>query len=382
LSSQDKWWTAWETFMFDTKLDIKDPTSGTIAPTIPYQMLQKISKSKYPTISEVEEADSLPLQTLCGAIFDAILVYMMNALSADDNNNSNGGWQSLKRTMVENLNRKKVPHTLDILQNAIYLQSDIITLQEVSNAFVTMARNTPALHERFHIVTGADADPVRDQNSVIFLNKQYFYVAHVEEITATVKSHLPSDVKTGNGDILCLAVTSADGKEKFVICSFHGDTDGLQTIPVTDAVAATVGGANSPYRDHHLIFGLDANTYETVDKPGKKQPVMEYAQHFATLGLTSCWGEPYRNPSNYTTYNARTYLQTQLNKACKSTEKRTKGDVNPKDFILFRKTDNFVIRETWKDNTGRKSYTEDMAFPTLDFPSDHGLLATVLELKE
>jgi hypothetical protein len=93
--------------------------------------------------------------------------------------------------------------------------------------------------------------------------------------------------------------------------------------------------------------------------------------------LTSAWGDV-PNPKNYTTYNARTYLQPQLNKACKSNEKRSNGDVNPKDFILFAKRD-FKVIQTWKDNTGKKLYIEDMAFPTLDFPSDHGILHTVIE---
>ena len=74
------------------------------------------------------------------------------------------------------------------------------------------------------------------------------------------------------------------------------------------------------------------------------------------------------------------YLQPQLNKACKSTDKRRNGDVNPKDFILFNKG-SFSVAKTWKDNTGKKKYIEDMAFPTLDFPSDHGILATILEPK-
>jgi hypothetical protein len=81
-----------------------------------------------------------------------------------------------------------------------------------------------------------------------------------------------------------------------------------------------------------------------------------------------------------TTYNARTYLQPQLNKACKKTEKREKGDVNPKDFILFQKS-SFKVVKTWKDNTGKGTYIEDMAFPTLDFPSDHGILSTIIEPK-
>jgi hypothetical protein len=40
-------------------------------------------------------------------------------------------------------------------------------------------------------------------------------------------------------------------------------------------------------------------------------------------------------------------LQPQLNKACKSTEKRECGDVNPKDFIIFAK-DAFSVEKMWK----------------------------------
>ena len=31
------------------------------------------------------------------------------------------------------------------------------------------------------------------------------------------------------------------------------------------------------------------------------------------------------------------------------------------------------------DNTGERSYVEGMVFPTLAFPSDHGVLATTLK---
>jgi hypothetical protein len=55
----------------------------------------------------------------------------------------------------------------------------------------------------------------------------------------------------------------------------------------------------------------------------------------------------------------RTYLQPQLNKACKQSEKRLNGDVNPKDFILFPK-DTFRVVSTWKDNTGNKQYESNI----------------------
>jgi hypothetical protein len=207
------------------------------------------------------------------------------------------------------------------------------------------------------------------------LNRDTFPEGSGVEITSLVEKSFPEgvDVPVANGDILAITAKSKFDVP-FVIASFHGDTNGLATKPVVDAVMKAMGSDNKLV-SHRLIFGMDANTYENA-KPGKQQDVMEFGRHYVSHGLTSCWGDV-PNPKNYTTFNARTYLQPQLNKACKSDEKRKKGDVNPKDFILFPKRD-FAVVQTWKDNTGQKKYTEDVAFPTLEFPSDHGILATVI----
>jgi hypothetical protein len=369
LSTQDKWWNAWEKFMFDDHVKIKDKT-GQAVDKIPYQLLQSIQKSKYPEITEQEEIDSLPLQTMCGAIFDAILVHMMNTVSKPD------VWQKLKAVMVDALNKKKIPHTLGILENK-YAVSDIITLQEVSSSMVDEARGG-SLGKTFHILTPKNLDPVRDQNSVILLNKKTFPNGKGIELTDIVINQFPKDSKVpiANGDIMVITTVNAVG-DPFVVASFHGDTNGLATKPVVDAVVKAMKSDPSLSK-HSLVFGLDANTYEHAT-PKKQQDVLDFADSYVSLGLTSCWGDR-PNPSNYTTYNARTFLQPQLNKACKQSEKRSKGDVNPKDFILFPKSD-FNVVKTWKDNTGELKYIEDMAFPTLNFPSDHGILATVIEAK-
>lgn len=330
-------------------------------------MLQPIKKSKYPDITEEEEKVSLPLQTMCGAIFDAILVHMMNTVSSPDT------WQALKKTMVENLTTKKVPHTLDILEQ-VYVSSDIITLQEVSSSFIDQARNR-ALGQHFWIVAPAKLDAVRDQNSVIFLSKATFPAGPSSEITAFVESSFEEGVKVpiADGDILAITASDRDGIP-FVIASFHGDTNGLATKPVLSAIVKAME-TDPTLVTHKLIFGLDANTYEKA-KPKKQQDVMEWGEHYVSYGLTSCWGDV-PDAKNYTTFNSRTYLQPQLNKACKKSDKRANGDVNPKDFILFGKAD-FKVAKTWKDNTGEKTYIEDMAFPTLKFPSDHGILSTII----
>jgi len=368
LNNQDMWWKAWEKFMFDDKLKMKDK-DGKVSEQAPWEMLQPIKKAKYPAISEEEEADSLPLQTLCGAIFDGILVSMMNTVTKPD------VWQPLKRTIVENLNKKKIPHTLEILEKQ-YIDASIMTLQEVSSALIDEARKGK-LGRNFHIISPKNLDVVRDQNSVILLCKKTFPKGMTEEVSDVVESMFPQGVKVpvANGDILAITAKNARGDD-FVVASFHGDTNGLATIPVLDAIVAAMKNSDKIPDSARLIFGLDANTYEKGVE-GKTQDVMLWGAHYMEHGLTSCWGD-LPDKTNYTTYNARTYLQPQLNKACKRTEKREKGDVNPKDFILFQKKE-FNVIQTWKDNTGEKKYVEDMAFPTLQFPSDHGILSTIVE---
>jgi len=368
LGSGEKWWKEWEKFMFDTKLAIKQK-DGSVKQVLPAEMLKPISRTKYPAVTEQEEADCMPLQTMCGAIFDAILVHVMNTVSDASE------WQPLKKTMVENLNKKKVPHTLQILEKK-YSDSDIITLQEVAAAFVAEARKGP-LANSFHILSSSNMDMTRDQNSIIMLNKKTFSADAVVEISPQIEAQFAEKTPVAKGDLFAIKTVSNDGVP-LVVASFHGDTNGLATKPVLDAVIKAMG-SDKDLVSHKLVFGLDANTYEH-GKVGVKQDVMEWGRHYASYGLTSCWGDK-PNPSNYTTFNARTYLQPQLNKACKKSEMRAKGDINPKDFILFPKED-FRVLKTWKDNTGEQKYIEDMAFPTLQFPSDHGLLATILEPKD
>ena len=119
---------------------------------------------------------------------------------------------------------------------------------------------------------------------------------------------------------------------------------------------------------------MDANTYDNPEKD--QQGMVEFADFYRSKELNSCYG-PTPNPKNFTTFHARTHLQPQLNKAVRPEEKDTKGDKNPKDFIIFFASD-FSVVSTKKDNTGEIKYIENMVFPTLSFPSDHGVTSTVL----
>ena len=258
----------------------------------------------------------------------------------------------------------------------VIVYSDIVMLQEVSGAFVDETKARSKLDETFWIVAPEDMDAVRDQNSVIFLNRKTFPDGYAAEITSLVEGSFPEGVKVpiAKGDILAITARDRDGID-YVIASFHGDTNGLATKPVLDAILDATSSEPS-LAEHKLLFGLDANTYERA-KPRKQQCVLDFGRHYVSRGLTSCWGDV-PDPWNYTTFNSRMYLQPQLNKACKKSDKRSNGDVNPKDFILFGR-DDFVVERTWKDNTGEGAYLEDTAFPTMKFPSDHGILATVIK---
>jgi hypothetical protein len=155
--------------------------------------------------------------------------------------------------------------------------------------------------------------------------------------------------------------------------------------------------ATSSQPDCKLLFGMDANTYARPEED--QQGVTEFAKFYTDKKLNSCYG-PTPNPQNFTTFHARTHLQPQLNKVnclCDSQlfriiivvyflfsqavsleEKDVKGDKNPKDFILFFGAD-FEVLSTRKDNTGKLKYVENMVFPTLTFPSDHGITSTILK---
>lgn len=380
LSSMDKWWSAWKNMMFETKFKMEK--NGISSSVNPISMISKIKKSKYPSISEAEELISIPLQTLCCAIFDAIMVYMMNSLEGDS-------WQPLRSNMCNKLNLHKVDRTINILMNS-YSDQDVIFLQEVAGNFDSSLREKTV--DRFYdIYFPKELDGDRDQNSFILLRKNRYI--DVKEVTSEVLAELASsNAPIMKGDLLALLATDRVDNTKYIFGSFHGDTNGLATIPIVEAMYLY---ASTKQTDRKLLFGLDANTYCLPESD--QQGVVDFAKYYVSKNLNSCYGkEP--NPYNFTTFHARTYLQTQLNKvrkllcmflfisnssflqAVKLEEKDTKGDKNPKDFILFFDSD-FEVISTKKDNTGLKKYIENMVFPTLSFPSDHGITSSVIVTK-
>jgi len=364
MSSMGSWWGLWKDFMFRTEVCViqKGATKTTRIP----QMLEPIKQSKYPAITPEEEAMSLPLQTVCCAIFDAIMVNMLNMLAP-------GVWGPLKDELCDKLAKNKQARTIAILEES-YSGAGLVFLQEVAASFVQEAARASKLSSCFTVASPANLDGKRDQNSMVLLNRLLFEPSY-EEVTDKITSTLAAGTAQ-DGDIFAATVRSLSGEE-FLVVSFHGDTNGLMTIPVVKAAHAL---HQKSYAGHRIIFGLDANAH-TTDNAGKQLSAADFVAFYSELGLKSGFGD---DPAQAgpTTYAARTYLQPQLNKACKSSEVGKKGDIHPKDFILFSTSlHEAVAGMSAKDNTGKRNFVKDAMMPTIDFPSDHALINCVLKDK-
>jgi hypothetical protein len=365
MDSVGEWWAQWKDFHFQRKVLVKEK-KGKSEPKPVWSMLTGIKKEKYPAITEAEEAVSIPLQLLCGAIFDAILVHMLNTVSP-------GTWFPLKQSICESLVLRKTELQLGLLQTQ-YVGMDVIFLQEVAAMFVDKCEAQPAIASVFHMMTPEQMDGKRDQNSVLLLNKQRWDVAEAVEVTDAIVGQLDGSSKksVAPGDLFALKCKEAISGDMYLLVSFHGDTNGQSSIPVLQAVHSI---ANS--ESLRLIVGIDANTYQ----PGSKKmlPVQEFAAFCDEAGMSICWGSTPEElaAAGCTTYNARTYLQPQLNKAVGRAEVAGSTHRHLKDYLLcYRSQGSFS--NTLKDNTGNGPghYEEDLVFPTLSFPSDHGTVST------
>eukprot|EP00747_Dinoflagellata_sp_TGD_P045275 gnl/TRDRNA2_/TRDRNA2_143736_c0_seq4.p1 gnl/TRDRNA2_/TRDRNA2_143736_c0~~gnl/TRDRNA2_/TRDRNA2_143736_c0_seq4.p1 ORF type:complete len:545 (-),score=132.75 gnl/TRDRNA2_/TRDRNA2_143736_c0_seq4:134-1540(-) len=348
LSTTDIWWKQWKHFMFIKPLTVVN--SGTDEQR-PVEMLQPIRHSKYPEVTEDEERISIPLQIVCQAIFDCIIVHLMNLLSP------NGTWQVVKKNLSDALYRRKQQRTLEILSSRY--ASHILVLP-------------------------AKLDGQADQNSMILLKKDTFISASIKEVTPTIVELMEKSMKLADGDLIVIEVEGARDHKKYLIASFHGDTSGLLTMPVVNAVHEA---ANEAFKDYLVILGLDTNVYEQPKEGTNRKLFQSFVQEYNGMGFTSCFGDSPEVRWCRTTCSARTFLQPQLNKAIRAADKVEKSDMNPKDILLFYKNQLELVpqsdakkgfRNPLKDNTGDMEYRENSIFPTMTFPSDHGIVAAVL----
>ena len=176
----------------------------------------------------------------------------------------------------------------------------------------------------------------RNQNSIILLNSDIFNLETVKHHTDKVLEYFKVDeIPCENGDLIVIEVKD-NSDTTYILASYHGDTEGINTVPILDAVDNFL----KDYPNTKFIMGLDANSSSN----GKGLDVIDFGRYLNDKSFMNCWSE--LDPLN-NTHNARTYLQPQLNKAVGIDDKKTK---ELKDYIIFR---NVNSENTRKDNTGR-----------------------------
>jgi hypothetical protein len=324
-----RWWPHWLAFMFDTPIRVR----GTAYPAV-FSRLEPIQRAKYPAITEDEEAISVPLQLLCLAIFDAILIHVLSTVAPHD-------WQPLKWSLHQTLHEDKVAASIAVLHRH-YADADVLFIQEATDAFAAAAW---ADLDRI-VLRPPRADAKRSQVSLILLRRVAF-----REDTARDVTRLVLDAPGGAGvhtDDLCVAeIRAADGRP-FLLASFHGDSAGRSAAAV---VAAVHRLARRAFPGHTLLFGLDANTADSDDKDpqcaaaaaragggtGLQKAAVdasELCELLTGMRMGWCWrGEDVA--AVWTTFSARTHLQPQLHKAVGAGGLGHRRHRRLKDWILF-----------------------------------------------
>ena len=221
IPSMSNWWRQWREFMFAKGLN------QTGQQRHPFELLQPIERSKYPDISAEEAAVSIPLQALCLAIFDAILVHMMMQIGSDT-------WQPIRQDICSALNRGKNEKLMSILKST-YQDAHIIMLQETSTAFAVALHRDPVVAGRYRVLSPARTSAKRNQNSIILLDSQAFRQDSIAEVTDTILQHDEAKAISAPGDVMAVMTTTTGG-QRLLLVSFHGDTNGLATKPLIAAV--------------------------------------------------------------------------------------------------------------------------------------------------
>mmetsp|Transcript_36321 Transcript_36321/g.58576 ORF Transcript_36321/g.58576 Transcript_36321/m.58576 type:complete len:859 (+) Transcript_36321:178-2754(+) len=360
LSTTAGWWELWKQYIFSTQVKVLDRNKPNhFNYLFVVGMMQKISRHKYPAITEAEEAMSIPLQLMALAIFDGVLLHILNTLAPET-------WQPIKVSLCEAFNQNKGQKVISILERS-YSDADVIFIQEAAAAFVEAAKQ--GLGRKYMILRPYLLDGFRNQNSIILAKRVFFVEGSTIDVTEHVIRLAGGGKWIAAGDLCAMTMQGLDGKRYF-LASFHGDTNGMASLPVLRALNEAI---STYYPDHVLICGMDANTHKKHSD--STQGFQNFHESFMDMGMVSCWGlSP--SLSTWTTRNARTYLQPQLQKAVGIADVASKGDTNLKDWIVFH-SGLMEASQEQRDNTGERHFREDMVFPTLNFPSDHAIVSVL-----
>jgi hypothetical protein len=127
LSTMSKWWELWRKFMFMTEVLLCD--NNRIGPIVIVDMLDPINAVKYPALTAEEERVSVPLQILCLAIFDSILVHMLNHIGTET-------WQGIRTSLASAFLLNKDRQVASIILDTYGGDNDVVFIQEAAGAFI------------------------------------------------------------------------------------------------------------------------------------------------------------------------------------------------------------------------------------------------------
>jgi len=147
IGTVERWWPEWQRYMFHTEASLVGKHGRARKVKALCSLLEPISRAKYPDLSEEEERISLPLQVLCLAVFDAVLVHILHAVAPDS-------WQVVKQAVHTALYKNRAAACLSILQRS-YGDADAVCLQEVSGALTERLRDALP---RFAVIEPAAVD--------------------------------------------------------------------------------------------------------------------------------------------------------------------------------------------------------------------------------
>ena len=300
LSSLAVWWDEWKKFMFRTYVQVCSSGNRECAPQLIFSLVGQIQRSKYPAVTIDEQAMSIPLQILCLAVLDAIFLYIVDSVSSDT-------WQNIRQTLSRALILGKDERICSIVAQS-YKDADLIFLQEASSSLVRVLAEHKELSQTYFLLVPDNFDGKRDQNSIILVDRRRFIAASSVEVTQLVAEHVGGKFLEP-GDLLAVSIDDIHGA-RWLLVSFHGDSNGLSTQP---ALSGCHRAHQAAFSDHRFLAGIDANT-RSHGHDRLHRGVADLRRQLAEHGMVSVW-DGVDDPFVKTTCSARTSLQTQLHKA-------------------------------------------------------------------
>jgi hypothetical protein len=369
MASLALWWPQWKDFMFHTHVQtFSGGSESAEPPQLIFKLVPPILRGKYPAVTENEQAISVPLQIMCLAILDAIFVHILNSVAPLT-------WEGIRGQICRSLIAGKVPRVCRIIAES-YSDCEVMFIQEAAAIFVQDAREHAALRSRYFVLAPKVLDGKRDQNSLILVSRTRFKEEGWADISQQVLDDLGGSW-VAPGDLLVVCVEECSGGRRWLLACFHGDSNGLSTQPLVQAICDV---ASRCYEDHVLLLGIDANTH-SASHDAYHQSVASFADFLRSQQLVSLWGDA-PDPGAWTACSSRTFIQTQLNKAVAYRDRFTGSQRSLKDWILASERHVERVGGAARDNTGGRAFVDGTVLPTLNFPSDHAIVSAMVVLWE